>query len=188
MSDTDTSADTIAKNIAAMRPDVNDRQWRFIQAAARPGSTGRSAAIEAGYSANGQSPDTKAAGLLAIGSIRQAVEMVSAVYQRQAVERTLSHQERYSKDWVLEQFAQNVQLGRSMKGQLSSSNRAIEWIAKGVHPSFLDRDRGDGASVQMLGDINFTMVLGTAVDDDADMIEGTAAELPALDEPNALDE
>jgi len=166
--------------------DINDRQWRFVLAVARPGSTGKSAAIEAGYSDHGGSPDVKAATLLGITKIREAVDMVAREYQRLAVKATLANQERYSRDWVLSQFEKNAQLGRETS-QLSASNRAIELIGKAVHPGMLDR--GDGSNVQVLGDLSFTMNIGSASGDDSDdldVIEGSS--VPILDDPDDSDE
>ena len=161
-------------------PDINDRQWAFIHAVSRPESTGKSAAIEAGYSV--ESAESKASQLLAIGKIRQAVDSLQRQYQKRAVAQTLAHQERYSRDWVLSQFEKNAQLGRETS-QLSASNRAIELIGKAVHPGMLDR--GDGSNVQVLGDLSFTMNIGSASGDDTDdldVIEGSS--VPILDEPD----
>ena len=167
-------------------PNINDRQWRFVLAVARPGSTGKSAAIEAGYSENGGSPDVKASTLLGIGKIREAVDMVAREYQRRAVTASMDAQRRYSRDWVLSQFAQNLEIGRETN-QLSASNRAVELIGKAVHPGMLDR--GDGASVQVLGDLSFTMNIGGASgDEDVDVIDGASVALPALDDPGDSDE
>jgi len=166
--------------------DINDRQWAFIHAVSRPESTGKSAAIEAGYSV--ESAESKASQLLAIGKIRQAVDEIRRQYRQRAVAATLAHQERYSRDWVLSQLSQNLEIGRDTN-QLSASNRAIELIAKGVHPGMLDRS--DGANVQVLGDLSFTMNIGSASDDDSDdvdVIDGTSVPLPALDDPDDPDE
>ena len=163
--------------------DINDRQWRFVLAVARPGSTGKSAAIEAGYSDHGGSPDVKAATLLGITKIREAVDMVAREYQRMAVKATLDAQQRYSRDWVLSQLSQNVEIGRSSSGQLSASNRALELIAKGVHPGFMDR--GDGGGLTAIESVSFTMNIGSASGDDSDdldVIEGSS--VPILDEPD----
>ena len=166
------------------RGNLNDRQYAFAQAVARPESTGKSAAIEAGYSV--ESAESKASQLLAIGKIRQAVDEIRRAYQRKAVAATLSHQDRYSRDWVLGQFEKNAELGRETN-QLSASNRAVELIAKGVHPGFMDR--GDGGGITSIESISFTMNIGTASgDEDVDVIDGTAEELPVLDEPDALGE
>ena len=100
-----------------------------------------------------------------------------------AVKTTLAHQERYSRDWVLSQFAQNAELGRETN-QLSASNRAVELIAKGVHPGFMDR--GDGGGITAIESVSFTMNIGSASgDDEPDVIDGTSVELPALDDPDA---
>ena len=70
--------------------DINDRQWAFIHAVSRPESTGKSAAIEAGYSV--ESAESKASQLLAIGKIRQAVDEIRRQYRQRAVAATLAHQ------------------------------------------------------------------------------------------------
>jgi len=164
--------------------DINDRQWRFVLAVARPGSTGKSAAIEAGYSDHGGSPDVKAATLLGTTKIREAVDMVAKEYQRMAVKATLAHQERYSRDWVLSQFEKNAQLGRETS-QLSASNRAIELIAKGVHPGMLDR--GSDGGITAIESVSFTMNIGNASgDEDVDVIDGSS--VPILDDPDDPDE
>ena len=106
--------------------DINDRQWAFIHAVSRPESTGKSAAIEAGYSV--ESAESKASQLLAIGKIRQAVDSLQRQYRQRLVAQTLANQERYSRDWVLSQLSQNLEIGRDTN-QLSASNRAIELIA-----------------------------------------------------------
>jgi hypothetical protein len=145
---------------------------------------GTRAALAAGYSE--ATAASQASDLLRLPKVSEALSLLRNEYQRRAVAQTLAHQEKYSRDFILRSLETNAEIGRDTN-QLSASNRAIELIAKGVHPGMLDR--GDGASVQVLGDLSFTMNLGTAGDDDdADMIEGTAEELPALDEPNALDE
>jgi hypothetical protein len=111
------------------------------------------------------------------------VDEIRRQYQKRAVTVSLDAQRRYSRDWVLRSFETNAELGRETN-QLSASNRAIELIAKGVHPGFMDRS--DGASVQVLGDLSFTMNIGGASgDEDTDVIDGTAEELPMLDKPDA---
>ena len=90
------------------RGNLNDRQYAFAQAVARPESTGKSAAIEAGYSV--ESAESKASQLLAIGKIRQAVDSLQRAYRQRAVAATLAHQDRYSRDWVLSQLSQNVEI------------------------------------------------------------------------------
>ena len=166
--------------------DINDRQWAFIHAVSRPESTGKSAAIEAGYSV--ESAESKASQLLAIGKIRQAVDSLQRQYRQRAVAQTLANQERYSRDWVLSQLSQNLEIGRDTN-QLSASNRAIELIGKAVHPGMLDR--GDGSNVQVLGDLSFTMLIGDATGDDSDdvdVIDGSSVPLPMVDDPDDSDE
>ena len=167
--------------VSLPRPDgLNDRQYAFVQAYARD-PNGTRAAIAAGYSE--ATAHVKASNLLNVGKVREAVSAIRNEYQKRAVAQTLAHQERYSRDWVLSQFEKNAELGRDTN-QLSASNRAVELIAKGVHPGMLDR--GDGASVQVLGDLSFTMNIGSAGDDgdDVDVIDGSSVPLPALDDPD----
>ena len=162
--------------------DINDRQWAFIHAVSRPESTGKSAAIEAGYSV--ESAESKASQLLAIGKIRQAVDSLQRAYRQRAVAQTLDAQRRYSRDWVLRSLETNAEIGRSSSGQLSASNRALELIAKGVHPGFMDR--GDGGGITAIESVSFTMNIGSASgDDEPDVIDGTSVELPVLDDPDA---
>jgi|TARA_Y100000310_G_scaffold200246_1_gene200293 hypothetical protein len=52
-------------------------------------------------------------------------------------------------------------------------------------------DRGDGANVQVLGDLSFTMNIGSASGDDGDdldVIEGTSVPLPMVDDPDDSNE
>ena len=166
--------------------DINDRQWAFIHAVSRPESTGKSAAIEAGYSV--ESAESKASQLLAIGKIRQAVDSLQRQYRQRAVAATLDAQQRYSRDWVLSQFEKNAQLGRETS-QLSASNRAVELIAKGVWPGMLDR--GDGGGITAIESVSFTMNIGSASGDDSDdvdVIDGSSVPLPMVDEPDDSDE
>jgi len=179
--------DDVDAIVSLPRPDgLNDRQYAFVQAYARD-PNGTRAAIAAGYSE--ATAHVKASNLLNVGKVREAVSAIRNEYQRRAVAQTLAHQERYSRDWVLSQLSQNVEIGRSSSGQLSASNRAIELIAKGVHPGMLDRS--DGANVQVLGDLSFTMNIGSASgddDDDLDVIDGSSVPLPMLDDPDDPDE
>ena len=166
-------------------PNINDRQWAFIHAVSRPESTGKSAAIEAGYSV--ESAESKASQLLAIGKIRQAVDSLQRQYRQRLVAQTLANQERYSRDWVLSQLSQNVEIGRSSSGQLSASNRALELIARGVHPGFMDR--GDGGGITAIESVSFTMNIGSASGDDGDdvdVIEGSSVAM--VDDPDDPDE
>jgi len=165
-------------------PNINDRQWLFIHAVSRPESTGKSAAIEAGYSV--ESAESKASQLLAIGKIRQAVDSLQRAYRQRAVAATLAHQERYSRDWVLRSLETNAEIGRS-SSQLSASNRALELIARGVHPGFMDKS--DGGGITAIESVSFTMNIGSASgDEDVDVIDGASVALPALDEPDEPDE
>jgi hypothetical protein len=176
--------DDVDAIVSIPRPDgLNDRQYAFVQAYARD-PNGTRAAIAAGYSE--ATAHVKASNLLNVGKVRSAVDAIRTEYQRRAVAATLSHQERYSRDWVLRSFEKNAEIGRDTN-QLSASNRAIELIAKGVHPGFMDR--GDGASVQVLGDLSFTMNIGSASgDEDVDVIDGSSVAIPMVDEPDEPDE
>jgi len=178
--------DDVDAIVSLPRPDgLNDRQYAFVQAYARD-PNGTRAAIAAGYSE--ATAHVKASNLLNVGKVREAVSAIRNEYQRRAVAQTLAHQERYSRDWVLSQFEKNAELGRDTN-QLSASNRAIELIAKGVWPGMLDR--GDGSNVQVLGDLSFTMNIGSASgddDDDVDVIDGASVPLPILDDPDESNE
>ena len=161
------------------RGNLNDRQYAFCMAYARD-PNGTRAALAAGYSE--ATAASQASDLLRLPKVSEALTLIRTEYQRRAVAQTLSHQDRYSRDFILRSLEKNAELGRETN-QLSASNRAVELIAKGVHPGYLDR--GDGASVQVLGDLSFTMNIGTAESgEDVDVIDGTSNELPVLDEPD----
>ena len=172
--------DDVDAIVSLPRPDgLNDRQYAFVQAYARD-PNGTRAAIAAGYSE--ATAHVKASNLLNVGKVREAVSAIRNEYQRRAVAQTLAHQERYSRDWVLSQLSQNLEIGRDTN-QLSASNRAIELIGKAVHPGMLDR--GDGSNVQVLGDLSFTMNIGSASGDDSDdvdVIDGSSVAM--VDEPD----
>ena len=177
----DTDVDAI---VSIPRPDgLNDRQYAFVQAYARD-PNGTRAAIAAGYSE--ATAHVKASNLLNVGKVRVAVDAIRRAYQEKAVTATLAHQERYSRDWVLSQFEKNAELGRETN-QLSASNRAVELIAKGVHPGFMDR--GDGGGITAIESVSFTMNIGSASgDEDVDVIDGTSVAIPTLDDPDDSDE
>ena len=177
--------DDVDAIVSLPRPDgLNDRQYAFVQAYARD-PNGTRAAIVAGYSE--ATAHVKASNLLNVGKVREAVSAIQNEYQKRAVAQTLAHQERYSRDFILRSLETNAQLGRETS-QLSASNRAIELIGKAVHPGMLDR--GDGANVQVLGDLSFTMNIGSASGDDGDdvdVIDGASVPLPMLDDPDDSD-
>jgi len=172
--------DDVDAIVSIPRGNLNDRQYAFCMAYARD-PNGTRAALAAGYSE--ATAASQASDLLRLPKVSEALTLIRNEYQKRAVAQTLAHQDRYSRDWVLSQFEKNAELGRETN-QLSASNRAVELIAKGVHPGYLDR--GDGASVQVLGDLSFTMLIGDATgEDEPDVIDGTSVELPALDDPDA---
>ena len=165
------------------RGNLNDRQYAFCMAYARD-PNGTRAALAAGYSE--ATAASQASDLLKLPKVSEALSLIRTEYQRRAVAQTLAHQERYSRDWVLSQFEKNAELGRDTN-QLSASNRAIELIGKAVHPGMLDR--GDGSNVQVLGDLSFTMNIGSASGDDSDdvdVIDGSSVAM--VDEPDDSDE
>jgi len=168
------------------RGNLNDRQYAFCMAYARD-PNGTRAAIAAGYSE--ATAASQASDLLKLPKVSEALTLIRNEYQKRAVAQTLAHQDRYSRDWVLSQLSQNLEIGRDTN-QLSASNRAIELIGKAVHPGMLDR--GDGANVQVLGEnISFTMNIGSASGDDGDdvdVIDGSSLPLPMLDDPDESDE
>ena len=178
--------DDVDAIVSLPRPDgLNDRQYAFVQAYSRD-PNGTRAAIAAGYSE--ATAASQASDLLKLPKVSEALTLIRNEYQKRAVAQTLAHQERYSRDWVLRSLETNAEIGRSSSGQLSASNRAVELIAKGVWPGMLVR--GDGSNVQVLGDLSFTMNIGSAGDDsdDADVIEGSSVPLPMLDDPDEPDE
>jgi len=179
--------DDVDAIVSLPRPDgLNDRQYAFVQAYARD-PNGTRAALAAGYSE--ATAASQASDLLRLPKVSAAVSAIQNEYQKRAVAQTLANQERYSRDWVLSQLSQNVEIGRSSSGQLSASNRAIELIARGVHPGFMDR--GDGGGLTAIESVSFTMNIGNASgddDDDVDVIEGSSVPLPILDEPDDSNE
>ena len=174
--------DNVDAIVSLPRPDgLNDRQYAFVQAYARD-PNGTRAALAAGYSE--ATAASQASDLLRLPKVSAAVSAIQNEYQKRAVAATLAHQERYSRDWVLSQLSQNVEIGRS-SSQLSASNRAVELIAKGVWPGMLDR--GSDGGITAIESVSFTMNIGNASGDDSDdldVIEGSSVPLPMVDEPD----
>ena len=150
----DTDVDAI---VSIPRGNLNDRQYAFCMAYARD-PNGTRAALAAGYSE--ATAASQASDLLKLPKVSEALTLIRTEYQRRAVAQTLSHQDRYSRDWVLSQFEKNAELGRETN-QLSASNRAVELIAKGVHPGFMDR--GDGGGITAIESVSFTMNIGSEI-------------------------